>query len=206
MFGTWPTHASLHHISKIQLKIIYRCCTNTDLGISHFNFSHKNLSSKVYTFFKKVVVLVTQSTTKLGLQFLYFSVILYNFSKLQLQHTKEVRFISRTDPWKVLVVHSYAPGSQLQPRQEFRASYVVQGAWGGAAGRIPATSPAALAEEVAGEGLGVTGERCVCLHAVGRGLAGMGGGVRWRPPRERLLRRTGGPPWTTNKCRSSNGS
>jgi hypothetical protein len=110
-----------------QLKIMYRFCRNTDLGISHFNFSSKNQSSKVYTCFGKVVVLVTQSATKLGLQFLDFSMILYNFSKLQLKHTKGVRFISRTDPWKVLGVHSYAPGSQLHPRKDFRASNVVQG-------------------------------------------------------------------------------
>jgi hypothetical protein len=100
---------------------------NTDLGISHFNFSSKNQSSKVYTCFEKVVVLVTQSTTKLSLQFLDFSVILYDFSKLQLKHTKGVRFISQTDPWKVLGVHSHAPGSQLHPWKEFRASNVVKG-------------------------------------------------------------------------------
>jgi hypothetical protein len=50
-----------------QLKIMYRFCRNTDLGISHFNFSSKHQSSKEYTCFGKVVVLVTQSATKLGL-------------------------------------------------------------------------------------------------------------------------------------------
>jgi hypothetical protein len=68
-------------------------CRITDLGISHFNFSSKHESSKVYTCFGKVVVLVTQSTTKLGLQFLDFSMILYGFYKLQLKALKGVRII-----------------------------------------------------------------------------------------------------------------
>jgi hypothetical protein len=81
-----PTYASAHNISKIQLKIMYGFCRITDLGISPFNFSSKNYSSKVYICFEKVVVLVTQSTTKLGLQFLDFSLICYGFYKLQLKH------------------------------------------------------------------------------------------------------------------------
>jgi hypothetical protein len=68
-------------------------CRITDLGISPFNFSSKKYSSKVYTCFEKVVFLVTQSTIKLGLQFLDFSVILYDFSNLQLKHTKGVESI-----------------------------------------------------------------------------------------------------------------
>jgi hypothetical protein len=40
------------------------------------------------------------------------------FSKLQLKHTKGVRFISRTDPWKVLGVHSYALGLHKTPQKE----------------------------------------------------------------------------------------
>jgi hypothetical protein len=92
-----------------------------------FQFFKKNQSSKVYTCFEKVVALVTQSTTKLSLQFLDFSVIFYDFSKLQLKHTKGVRFISRTDPWKVLGVHSHAPGSQLDPLERIQSSNVVQG-------------------------------------------------------------------------------
>jgi hypothetical protein len=63
-----------------------RFCRNKDLSILLLNFSSKNYSSKVYTFFGKVVVLVTQSTTKLDLQFLGFSVILYGFYKLQVKH------------------------------------------------------------------------------------------------------------------------
>jgi hypothetical protein len=60
-------------------------CRITDLGTLLFNFSSKN-SSKVYTYLEKVVVLVTQSTTKLSLPFLDFSTILYRFYKFQLTH------------------------------------------------------------------------------------------------------------------------
>jgi hypothetical protein len=59
---------------------IYGLGNTTDLGKTHSNFSCKNYSSKEYTSFAKVVVLVTQSTTKLFLQFLDFS-ILYEFYK-----------------------------------------------------------------------------------------------------------------------------
>jgi hypothetical protein len=73
-------------------------CRITDLGISPFNFSSKNYSSKLYTCFEKVVALVTQSTTKLGLQFLDFSVILYGFYKVQLKTLKGVRNFLRAGP------------------------------------------------------------------------------------------------------------
>jgi hypothetical protein len=55
---------------------MYGFCRNTDLGISHFNFSSKNKSSKVYTYFGELAGLVTQSTKKSGLLFLDFSTIL----------------------------------------------------------------------------------------------------------------------------------
>jgi hypothetical protein len=55
---------------------MYGFCRITDLGKSHFNFSSKNYSSKVYTCFVKVVVLVTQSTAKLDL---HFSGFFYDF-------------------------------------------------------------------------------------------------------------------------------
>jgi hypothetical protein len=41
---------------------VYGFGRNTDLGIPHSNFSSKNQSSKVYTSFVEIVVLVTQST------------------------------------------------------------------------------------------------------------------------------------------------
>jgi hypothetical protein len=47
------------------------------------------------------------------------------FFKVAAKHTKGVRFISRTDPWKVLSVRSYVPGSQLHPWKEVRVSNVV---------------------------------------------------------------------------------
>jgi hypothetical protein len=68
--------------------IMYGFCRITDLGILHFNFSSKTCSSKVYTCLEKVVVIVTQSTTKLSLHFLEFSKILYRIYKLQLKHNK----------------------------------------------------------------------------------------------------------------------
>jgi hypothetical protein len=81
MFGAGPTHASAHNIPKIQLKIMYGLCRITDLGKSHFDFSSKNYSSKVYTCFVEFVGLVTQSTTKLGLQFSDFFCDLLQFYK-----------------------------------------------------------------------------------------------------------------------------
>jgi hypothetical protein len=72
MFGVVTSHDMEYNISKTQLKIMCRFFTNIDLGILHFYFSCKNCSSKVYTSLEKVVVLVTLSTTKLGLLFLDF--------------------------------------------------------------------------------------------------------------------------------------
>jgi hypothetical protein len=86
------------NISKIQLKNLCRFCRNIDLGILHFYFSSKNCSSKVYTSLQKVVVLVTMSTTKLGLQFLDFSVILYGFYKVQHFGFRSETDFSRTGP------------------------------------------------------------------------------------------------------------
>jgi hypothetical protein len=77
------------NISKIQLKIMCRFCRNIDLGILHFYFSSKNCSSKVYTSLEKVVVLVSLSTIKLGLQIFDFSVICYGFYKVQLKYKRE---------------------------------------------------------------------------------------------------------------------
>jgi hypothetical protein len=81
-------------------------CRITDLDILLFIFSSKNYSSKVFTYLENVVVLVTQSRTKLSLLFLDFSTILYWIYKLQLKHSKGGRSILRVGPWKVLSVHS----------------------------------------------------------------------------------------------------
>jgi hypothetical protein len=86
-------------MSKIQLKIMHGFCRITNLGKSHFNFSSKNYSSKVYTCFVKVVALVTQSTTKLGLYFLDLSTILYGIYKFQAQHKREGRILFHKGPW-----------------------------------------------------------------------------------------------------------
>jgi hypothetical protein len=76
---------------------------------------------------EKVVVLVTHSTEKLGLQFLDLSLICYGFYKLQLKHIKGVRFISRIDPWKELEVHRYTPDLHKQPWKELQSCNVVLG-------------------------------------------------------------------------------
>jgi hypothetical protein len=63
-----------------------------------FYLSCKNWSSKVYTSFVKVVVPVTQSTTKLVLQFLDFSTILHGFYKVQHLHPRSTRDGLRKGP------------------------------------------------------------------------------------------------------------
>jgi hypothetical protein len=76
---------------------------------------------------------------------------------------------------------------------------VALGAWGGAARRIPATSPAVLAGGAAGEGLGVSGNRLGgLLTAKRRPAAGCGGGRR-RPTLGALLRRAGSLARATSK-------
>jgi hypothetical protein len=65
-------------------------CRITDLDILLSYFSSKNYSSKVYTYVEKVVVLVTQSTTKFSLPFFNFSTILYRFYKFQPTHKEGV--------------------------------------------------------------------------------------------------------------------
>jgi hypothetical protein len=79
---------------------MYRFCRITDLGKSYFNFSSKNYSSKVYTCFVKVVVLVIQSTAKLGLQFVDFCKILYGFYKPLDQREKLEESFSTQAPRK----------------------------------------------------------------------------------------------------------
>jgi hypothetical protein len=83
------SHDMEYNIYKIQLKIMCRVYRISDLVILHFYFSSKNCSSKVYTSLEKVVVLVSLSTTKLGLQFLDFSVIVYGFYKIQLKYKRK---------------------------------------------------------------------------------------------------------------------
>jgi hypothetical protein len=77
---------------------LYGFCRNIDLGVLLFNLSSKNYSSKVYTYFGKVVVLVTHNTTKLGLQFFYFSTILSRIYKILLKLTKGVESICTQAP------------------------------------------------------------------------------------------------------------
>jgi hypothetical protein len=53
-----------------------------------FNFSCKNYNTKVYTTFKKVVGIRKGKAAKFVLHFFDFSVILYEFYKIQPKHLK----------------------------------------------------------------------------------------------------------------------
>jgi hypothetical protein len=121
-----------------------------------------------------------------------------DFYKIQSRHTKGGRSILQAGPWKVLSVYSYAPGSRLPPWKEIKVSNVVQGQGGGAARRIPATSPATLTGEVAGEGLVVVGNRLGCLLTAERQPAVGCGGGWWRRPLGALLRRACSSAWPTS--------
>jgi hypothetical protein len=105
-------------------------CRNIDLGISDFNFSSKNYNSKVYTCLENVVVLVTQSTTKLSMQFLDFSTILYRIYKFLLKRLRRVESICTLAPGTLnvrnytLAFNTQAPKSQnlsqTGPRRRWR--------------------------------------------------------------------------------------
>jgi hypothetical protein len=70
---------------------------------------------------------------------------------------------------------------------------------GGAAGQNPATSPAVLAGEAAGEGLGFTRARFGCLLEAKRRPAATVGGAGRRAPLGLRFRRTGGSVWPTSR-------
>jgi hypothetical protein len=78
---------------------MYGFCRIIDLGNSHFNFSSKNLSSKVHTCFAEIVVLVTESTTKLGLRFLDFFTNWYWIYKSLENRAKLGRIFLCLGPW-----------------------------------------------------------------------------------------------------------
>jgi hypothetical protein len=68
---------------------MYEFCRITDLRISHFIFFKQTLQLKsIYTFWESCSSSYTEHN-KIGFAILDFSVILYDFSKLQLKHTKE---------------------------------------------------------------------------------------------------------------------
>jgi hypothetical protein len=149
-------------------------CRIIYLGTLLFNFSSKNYSSKVYTYLEKVVVLVTQSTTKLSLPFLDFSTILYQFYKFQPTHKGWVESLC-----------TQAPGS-------FKSSQVCP--------RFPTLCPdggGALAggevrlgeaNKRAGSVIGLTLDRLVVKVRPGRSPASGGNGAEAARPR-RLERR-----------------
>jgi hypothetical protein len=105
-------------------------CRITDLGILLFNFSSKQYSSKVYTYLEKVVVLATQSTTKLSLHFFDFSVILYRIYKLLLKHNKGEETFREWPPWNVSNDHRQALSLHQTPWNYLGLCNVVQGGKG----------------------------------------------------------------------------
>jgi hypothetical protein len=98
---TYPKSSSRSCIDKF--------CRITDLGKSHFNFSSKNYSSKVYTFFVEIVALVTKSAAKLGLQLFYFLQFYMDFTSCsQTQQRVKNHFARRP-------LESFEP-SRIYPR------------------------------------------------------------------------------------------
>jgi hypothetical protein len=126
---------------------MYGFCRITNLGNSHFNFSSKNYSSNVYTYFAKVVGLVTQSTTKLGLKFLDFSTILYGFYKLQLKHTKGGESFCWKTPGKFRTFTDLPSVCTKHPGSFWSLVMWPLEAWGGATRWIPARPAAGMAGE-----------------------------------------------------------
>jgi hypothetical protein len=89
---------------------MYGFCRITYPGILHFNFSSKNCSSKVYTCFGKVAVLVTQSTTKLTLQFFLFFLRFYTiFQSCSYNTTHGEESTFTPPPPEVLNLHKNCP-------------------------------------------------------------------------------------------------
>jgi hypothetical protein len=114
--------------------------------------------------------------------------ILYRIYKLPLKTLKGVRFISRTDPCKVLGVHSYALGLHKTPQKEFGPCNAALGNLG-----RQGSPDSGEADDGDGWGSGWRGsrvhERSICvLTRGGRGQAGGHGRDRRPPPLEALPR------------------
>jgi hypothetical protein len=109
---------------------MYGFCRITDLGISHFNFSSKTYSSKVYTCFEKVLVLVTHSTTKLGLQFLDFFCNFKRFFKVTAKTHKrgEIHFANR--PLESFGCSQLCPWFTITPLERSQSNQCSPGARG----------------------------------------------------------------------------
>jgi hypothetical protein len=159
---------------------VHGFCKITDLGILHFNFSSNNCSSKVYTCFGKVVVLVTQSTTKLGFIFWIFLRFYIEFTSFCYNTQRgEDSFCE----WPLgtfqkitnrLLVCTKLPGTI------WGFAMWSKGARGGATGRIPAMPAAGLAGEVASMEEGFTLARLVTGVWAEMSPASSHGGAGWR--------------------------
>jgi hypothetical protein len=125
------------------------------------------------------------------LQFLDFSVILYRFYKLLVKHNKGGRIILRVAPWNFSKDHRYAPSLHQTSWNYLGLCNVVQGARGGAAGRIPARPAAGLAGEVARVEEGFTLARLVTGVWAETSPASSRGGGRGRRQCRRCTGREG---------------
>jgi hypothetical protein len=162
---------------------MYGFCRITDLGISHFNFSSKNYSSKVYTCFGKVVVL-SHRAQKIEFAFFNFSVILYRTYKLLLKHNKGEETFCECPPGKFQKITDRPFVCTKLPGTTWGFAMWSKGLEGGAARSNSGDLASELSRGVVGEDLGFTRARLGCLLAAGRWPEGMDGGDRWRRPLE----------------------
>jgi hypothetical protein len=103
VFGTGPTHASIHNISKNQLMNMYGFCRTKDLGKRDFYFSCKIQHTKIYTVFAKVLVLFSGKLAKLVSCFSNFSLNFYTFYKILANHSKLEESYLYTGPWNIWI-------------------------------------------------------------------------------------------------------
>jgi hypothetical protein len=164
-------------------------CRITDLGILLSNFSRKNYSLKEYTCFRKVVVLVTQSTTKLDLQFLDFFWFSTDFTRCSwntkgsedpnyfqaLWRHKSPQPYPRFAPRPLEVLGTLQCGPQARPAAESAGLQRGRGGRGSMTGRGTMGYPA-VTDWWPESGLGSTGE------------GGYGGATARRSPRAQCRR------------------
>jgi hypothetical protein len=149
-------------------------CRNTNLSILHSYFSGKNYSSKVYTPLEKVVVLGIQSTEKLSLLFLDFSMIFNRFYKFQLKHIKGENLFtpSPLEVFKSSQPYPRFPSPEPGGEGELAGGKVEHG----------------VANKRRGSAIGLTTE-CLAVVARPEGSPASGGGAGATGPRRLEVRR-----------------
>jgi hypothetical protein len=81
-------------------------------------FSCKNYHEKLWSCFTKVVLFFTSNPTKLGLHFSDFSMMFYEFYKIQQNGNTIEETDLRGGPWKFPCSQTYALGLQHSPWKE----------------------------------------------------------------------------------------